>query len=68
MNGAEFIRRGRRLGRKRDIAVTLESARGKGGHRTLRFGDRLTVVKSGEIGKGLLRAMCRQLDIDPDEI
>lgn len=68
MNGRQFIRAVVKLGRKSGIAVRLVSHRGKGGHQTLYYGGALTVVKTGEIGTGLLHAMCKQLGIDPKEL
>lgn len=40
---------------------------GKGSHTRIYLGDRLATLKdrNKEIGPGLLRAMCRQLGIDP---
>ena len=65
MTGAEFIRRIRRLGRRRGIRAFFDETRGKGSHGTLVFGDRFTVVKDRkkELSKGLLKAMCDQLGI-----
>jgi len=70
MIGREFIARVRKLGRKAGTEVRIETQRGKGSHRTLRYGRRLTIVKDPrkEIGTGLLRAMCRQLGIDPRDL
>ena len=45
MNGNEFIRRVRKIGKRRDIAVRFEPQRGKGSHSTLFLGERNTVVK-----------------------
>ena len=65
MTGAEFIRRLRRLGRERGIAVTFDERRGKGSHGTLYFGSRATVVKDRkkELGAGLLTDMLKQLGL-----
>lgn len=41
--------------------------RGKGGHCQVRLADRLTTVKSGEIGKGLLAKMLRDMNVPKDE-
>lgn len=67
MNGKEFIRRTKRLGRAKGVAVVLDKAHGKGSHQTLFFGSGKTTVKHGEIGTGLLHAMLKQLGIDPKE-
>ena len=44
--------------------------RGKGSHGTLYFGSASTIVKDRkkELGAGLLRAMYKDLGIDPREI
>lgn len=67
MNGGEFVRRVRKLARKRGVFVRVDTKRGKGAHQTLHYGRRHTVVKSGEISKGLLLAMLRQLGLDPED-
>ena len=67
MNGKEFIRRVRKLGRAKGIAVSIDKAHGKGSHQTLFYGASKTTVKHGEIGKGLLHAMLKQLGIQPSE-
>jgi hypothetical protein len=69
MNGKEFEKRVRRLGRHTGMAVRFET-HGKGSHGRLYYGDRFTTLKDRrkEIGKGLLKAMCTQLGIRPDEL
>jgi len=70
VKGAEFVRRVRKLGREREIAVTFVKERGKGSHGTLYFGSRLTVVRNlkDELKKGTLHAMLRQLDLTLDDL
>lgn len=68
MNGDEFIRKVRKLARRNGMHVEIFRAHGKGSHQTLHYGDRRTTVKHGEIGKGLLRAMCLQLKIEPEDL
>ena len=70
MNGGEFLRKLRRLGRRRGIEVELVEFRGKGSHARVYFGSRFTAIKDRkkELPKGLLRAMCRQLRIDPKDL
>ena len=68
MNGKEFIRRVSKLARKNHIPVHLNTERGKGGHQMIYYGDRRTVVKTGEIAKGLLHVMCKDLGIDPNQL
>ena len=67
MNGGQFIRRARRWARTNGLAEQVETSRGKGGHVTQTIGERYTVVKTGEIGTGLLGAMLKQLGIPKDE-
>ena len=45
MTGNELLRRLRRLGNERGVAVRFNEERGKGSHGTLYFGDRFTVLK-----------------------
>lgn len=70
MTGAEFIRKLRRLGRRNGVEVAFETHKGKGSHGTVHYGNRRTTVKDrkAEIGRGLLRAMCRDLGIDPNDL
>jgi len=66
MNGNEFIKKVKRLGKDNDIEVRLEQQRGKGSHATLYYGDKYTIIKDRkkEIGKGLYKAMMKQLGIE----
>jgi len=65
MNGNEFERKLRKLGRKRGIAVTFDSGPGKGSHSRLYYGERFTTLKDRrkEIGPGLFSAMLNQLGL-----
>ena len=65
MKGAELVRRLRKLGRQREIAVEFVPERGKGSHGTLYFGERLTVIRNlkDEIKTGTLHAMLKQLGL-----
>ena len=70
MTGNELLRRLRRLGSRRGVAVRFEEERGKGSHDTLYFGDRLTVLKDrrADIKPGLLHAMPRQLGLSERDL
>jgi mRNA interferase HicA len=70
MNGDEFLRKLRRLGRRRGIEVEVVEFRGKGSHARVYFGGRYTTIKARrkELAKGLLRAMCRQLGVEPKDL
>jgi mRNA interferase HicA len=63
--GNELLRRLRRLGSERGVAVRFDDARGKGSHGTIYFGDRITVLKDrhAEIKPGLLHAILRRLGL-----
>jgi hypothetical protein len=65
MNGNEFERKIRRIGRHRGILVSFDSGHGKGSHGRLYYGDRFTTLKDRrkEIGPGLLKAMLDQLGL-----
>jgi len=64
MNGREFTRRARRYARQTGRSFYLNTQRGKGSHVTVYIGDRSTIVKYGEIRKGALMSMLKELDID----
>ena len=70
VNGREFIKRVRELGRDRGVAVRVDAKRGKGSHMTLYYGSRKTIVKDRrkELGAGLVASMLRQLGLDRDEL
>ena len=69
MKGGELIRRVRRWGREKGVAVRFAKHRGKGRHGMLYVGTRMTMVKDRkkELGPGLLAKMLRDLGIGPDE-
>lgn len=70
MDGDEFYRKVRRLGKQRGIDVTFEPRHGKGSHGRLYYGDHFTTLKDRkkEIGPGLYRQMCIQLGINPRDL
>lgn len=70
MNGREFIRRVRILGRKNGVDTALDAKRGKGSHVTLYYGSRFTIVpdRKKDLRIGLFHAMCQQLGITPEEL
>ena len=68
VNGQQFIRRTRKWARANGRVLSVEKARGKGGHQIARLDNGCwTTVKSGEIGTGLLNAMLDQLEIPKQE-
>lgn len=70
MTATELVRRLRRLGRKRGVAVAVRRRRGKGSHMLLDFGGRWTTIPGhpGDLPPGTLKAICRQLGVDPREL
>ena len=64
VNDTEFIRRAKRYARKTGQECRFEPGRGKGSHGMLSVGSQRTVVKRGEIAKGMLTAMLKQLQIE----
>ena len=67
MDGKEFIRRAKRYARKKGKKCHYDPRLGKGSHGRLHLGARLTTVPRKEIGKGLLAAMLKDLQIDKEE-
>ena len=67
MNGREFVRRARRYAKRNDLAFDYDPRRGKGSHGEIYVGDKRTIVQHGELSKGMLSAMLKQLDIDREE-
>jgi mRNA interferase HicA len=70
VKGAEFVRRVRKVGRRRGVTVSFRKERGKGSYGTLYFGGRLTVVRDlkDEMKKGTLHAMLQQLGLTLDDL
>ena len=70
MRGAEFVRRVRRVGRRRGIPVELRPERGKGSHSMLYFGPRFTVLRNpkDELKTGTLHAMLKQLGLTLEDL
>ena len=70
MNGNEFIKKIKRLGKERGVLVHFETKQGKGSHGTLFYGCNRTTVKdrTKEIGPGLLNGMLQQLGLSKGDI
>jgi len=70
VKGSEFIRRLRKVARKRGVRVELLPERGKGSHATLYFGSRCTVVRNlkDELKTGTLHAMLQQLGLSLEDL
>ena len=67
MTSREFIRRAREYARRTGQAFRFNPTRGKGSHGRVYVGSRFTTVQQGELKKGILAAMLRQLNIDRRE-
>ena len=67
VNGREFVRRSRRYARENGLEFAYDPRRGKGSHGTVYVGEFRTTVQHGEITRGTLAAMLRDLNIDGEE-
>lgn len=70
MNGNEFERKIKNIGRKRGVVVSFDAGHGKGSHGRLYFGARFTTLKDRkkEIGPGLLKAMLDQIGLTKPDL
>ena len=70
MNGEEFIKQVKKLGKTTGIPVRFEPRHGKGSHGRLYYGSNFTTVKDRkkEIRVGLLHAMLKQLGLNLNDI
>jgi mRNA interferase HicA len=70
VTGAEFVRKVKKVGRRKGVSVELIAERGRGGHGTLYYGARRTVVKhrQAELSPGLLHAMLVQLGLTLEDL
>ncbi|TVQ36399.1 MAG: type II toxin-antitoxin system HicA family toxin [Geminicoccaceae bacterium] len=64
MNRDELIRRLRRYARSRGLPLEIDTSRGKGGHAVVRLGDRRSVVPSGQLKRGTLAGIIKQLGLE----
>ena len=67
MTSREFIRRARGYARRSGQSFRFDPTHGKGSHGRVYIGLRFTTVQRGELKKGILAAMLRQLNIDQRE-
>lgn len=59
-----LIRDLRRLARVRGVPFRVVADRGKGGHCRVHFGERFTIIKSGELTPTYVKLIRKQLGID----
>ena len=67
MTSREFIKRARNYARRTGQPFRFNPTHGKGSHGRVYVGLRFTTVQQGEIKKGILAAMLRQLNISRRE-
>ncbi|MDP2999400.1 MAG: hypothetical protein Q8N47_18070 [Bryobacterales bacterium] len=69
MRGSEFIRKIKRLGRKRNVTVLLRPERGKGSHATLYYGSKYAVMPDvrDELKTGTLHGILDELGLTPKD-
>jgi mRNA interferase HicA len=70
VKGSEFLRKLQRLARHRGLRFQYDSSLGKGSHGRVWLEADSTILKDQkkELGTGLLRAMCRDLKIEPRDL
>ena len=69
VNRDQFIRALRTHCRNHDLpAPEVNYRRGKGGHATVKIGERFTVCPSGELKKGTLEGMLKTLGLPKDAV
>lgn len=64
MTSREFVRRARRYARRTGQDFRFDPAHGKGSHGRIYLGSGFTTLKKGDLSRGLVAAMLRQLEID----
>ncbi|ORE89762.1 hypothetical protein [Aurantimonas sp. 22II-16-19i] len=64
MKREALIRELRKRARKEDVAFEVFEVAGKGSHYRIRYGDRVTTLKSGELPPGYVALIKKQLGID----
>ena len=70
MTGNEFIRKVKKVGRERGVAVQFVARRGKGSHGTLFYGSRFTILRNpkDELKTGTFYAMLAQLGLSNEDL
>lgn len=69
MKGSEFVKKVKKLAKKKGIETSIDESRGKGSHITLYYGERYTIVRNlkDELKTGTYKAMLKQLGIAENE-
>jgi predicted RNA binding protein YcfA (HicA-like mRNA interferase family) len=70
VKGSEFLRNLQQLARHRGLRFQYDASLGKGSHGRVWLETDSTILKDPkkELGTGLLRAMCRDLGIEPRDL
>ena len=64
MKREQFIQYLRKLARERQVVFEVITIDGKGSHYRIVFGNKSTILKSGELNPGYVRLVKKQLEID----
>ena len=70
MNGHEFLKRLRRLGKTNGVNIRYDGKPGKGSHGRVYYGAAFTTIKDRkkEIGSGLFNKMLADLRLTKDDL
>ncbi len=70
LKGSEFLRKLKKLGRRRGVPVTFNPQHGDGSHGRVYYGAAFATLKDRkkELGRGLLHEMCSQLGINEKDL
>jgi mRNA interferase HicA len=70
VKGVELLRKLRKLGRRRNVPVTLIHSRGKGSHAMIKFGDLVTTIPDlqRQLKTGTLHAILKDLGLATDDL
>ena len=70
MTGNEFIRKVKKVGREKGVAVQFVARRGKGSHGTLFYDSRFTIVRNpkDELKTGTFHAMLVQPGLSDENL
>ena len=70
MKGSEFLRKLKRLGSEKGIKVEINQNRGKGGHVTLCYGEKFTIIPNlkRELKTGTYKVILKQLGVNEDDL
>ncbi|MBL1293035.1 MAG: type II toxin-antitoxin system HicA family toxin [Thiotrichales bacterium] len=64
MNREQFIKEARKTAKTNGVDFRIDKKRGKGSHITIYYGDKFATVPNGELKRGTLAAIRKQLNID----